>query len=325
MDRKPIEFMNHNIEPLVSVICVAFNHEKYIAKALDGFVAQRTSFPFEVLVHDDASTDGTAAIIRDYEDKYPNIIKAVYQTENQYSKGVKISATFLLPKCKGKYIAFCEGDDCWIDPDKLQMQVEILESHPEYSACVHNSIFHEVQANTEKVQYPYQDRILGLEDVIYGNAVAFQTSSLIHRKEYAIDTPEFCFAIKDVGDYPKSIYLTLNSKIYYLGKVMSVHNVGVEGSWTARVSRSPKAALNNFYHSIEMLKMADEYSKGQHKALFQKAILHKEAGIAMANGEYALLKKDKFREYYKGLPFRSRIKISLKALFPSLVSANKEA
>lgn len=128
---------DENNEILVSICCITYNHEKYIRDAIEGFLMQKTDFPFEVLIHDDASTDGTADIIREYETKYPDIIKPIYQTENQYSKGIKISATYNYPRAKGKYIALCEGDDYWTDPLKLQIQVNVLEKHPQYVFCCH--------------------------------------------------------------------------------------------------------------------------------------------------------------------------------------------
>ena len=125
--------------PLVSVRCITYNHENYIAQALDGFLMQKTNFPFEVIVHDDASPDKTADIVREYEKKYPAIIKAIYQTENQYSKRDGTITRILNEACKGKYIAFCEGDDYWIDENKLQMQVDFLEGNPEYGMCFHGA------------------------------------------------------------------------------------------------------------------------------------------------------------------------------------------
>ena len=100
-----------NTHLLVSVLCCTYNHESYIAQCLDGFLMQKTDFLFEVLVYDDASTDNAPAIIREYERKYPLIIKPIYQTENQYSKGVKIDLVYNHSRVKGKYVAFCEGDD----------------------------------------------------------------------------------------------------------------------------------------------------------------------------------------------------------------------
>ena len=121
--------------PLVSIVTLAFNHGRYLRQCLDGFVMQITDFTFEVIIHDDASTDDTAQIIREYEEKYPHIFRPIYQIENQYSKGVAIGATYLYPAVRGKYICECEGDDWWTDPYKLQKQADFLEAHPEYSLC----------------------------------------------------------------------------------------------------------------------------------------------------------------------------------------------
>ncbi len=115
-------------EIMVSIVCDAYNHEKYIADALEGFVMQKTNFAFEILVHDDASTDRTAEIIRDYEKRYPNLIKPIYETENQYSKQDGSLERIQFGRVKGKYTAMCEGDDYWTDPLKLQKQFDAMES-----------------------------------------------------------------------------------------------------------------------------------------------------------------------------------------------------
>ena len=119
----------------VSICCLAYNHEPYIRQCLDGFVMQKCNFTFEVLIHDDASKDKTASIIREYEAKYPDIIKPIYQTVNQYSIGVSATKKHNFPRSKGKYIAICEGDDYWTDPLKLQKQVDFLEANQNFSIC----------------------------------------------------------------------------------------------------------------------------------------------------------------------------------------------
>ena len=121
---------------MVSIICNVYNHEKYVREALESFVMQKTDFAYEVLVHDDASTDHSADIIREYEKQYPDIMKPIYQTVNQYSK-CSITRTYQVPRAKGKYIAFCEGDDFWNDPYKLQKQFDEMEKHPEIDMCAH--------------------------------------------------------------------------------------------------------------------------------------------------------------------------------------------
>ena len=125
--------------PLVSIICITYNHVNFIRDAIEGFLMQETTFPVEIHIHDDASTDGTAEIVRDYEAIYPNLIKAICQTENQYSKGNK-SGQFLRPLLRGKYIASCEGDDYWTDKAKLQLQVDYLELHPGCVISGHDAI-----------------------------------------------------------------------------------------------------------------------------------------------------------------------------------------
>lgn len=135
---------------LVSICCLAYNHENFIRDCLDGFIIQKTDFDFEILIHDDASTDKTADIIKEYEALFPKIIKPIYQSENQYSKGIGVSANFNFPRAKGKYIALCEGDDYWIDPYKLQKQVDFLEVNSDYGlVCTDFSI---LEQSTGKIQ-----------------------------------------------------------------------------------------------------------------------------------------------------------------------------
>lgn len=124
--------------PLVSICCISYNHENFIAKCLDGFIMQKCSFKYEILINDDASNDNTAAIIREYEKKYPEILKPLYQTENQYSLGVRPMNQFNWSRSKAKYIAMCEGDDYWTDPYKLQKQVNYLQKNNDCSLVFTN-------------------------------------------------------------------------------------------------------------------------------------------------------------------------------------------
>lgn len=124
--------------PMVSICCLTYNHSAFISECLDGFLGQKTSFPFEILIHDDASTDGTQEIIKDYSEKYKDVIFPLFEKENQFSKySGNMDVVFNYSRARGKYIAYCEGDDYWTDPLKLQKQVDFLESHPEYSVCFH--------------------------------------------------------------------------------------------------------------------------------------------------------------------------------------------
>ncbi len=177
---------------LVSIQCLVYNHEPYLRQCLDGFVMQKTNFRFEAIVHDDASTDGSAAIIREYSEKYPDIIKPIYEAENQYSKHGGFSALFdiLNSACKGKYIAMCEGDDYWIDPMKLQKQVDFLESHPDYVySCHRYEIYNEQTGELALARNKYFDKHSKATDFTFGLKYAFhkewvtKTLTCVYRNE----------------------------------------------------------------------------------------------------------------------------------------------
>lgn len=278
-----------NNEVLVSVYCLAYNHEKYIRDCLDGFVKQKTNFKFEVIVHDDASTDGTADIIKEYAAKYPDIIKPILQKENQYSKGASITLDIILPKCKGKYIAVCEGDDYWICDTKLQQQSDIMEEHPEYIACVHANKVINYLNNTETINARYeQSQVVNTVDVLSPMVPIFHTTSIFYRRKIIIERPAF---FKETWDYAVLVYLALYGKIYYINEVMSVYRTLTPGSWTMRTRKKKdrKAELGFPKYHVEFLRAADEYFGFKYHALIDKNILNFEYQIWRVEPELKLL------------------------------------
>lgn len=171
--------MNETNTPLVSIRCITYNHEKYIRDALEGFVMQKTNFKFEAIVHDDASTDNTAAIIQEYAEKYPEIIKPIFETENQYSKHDGSLTRIMNAACKGKYIALCEGDDYWIDPYKLQKQVDLMENNPNCSLCYHacKNIYEDESCT------PFGETVKETYNALYILNYPFQTATVLIKKE----------------------------------------------------------------------------------------------------------------------------------------------
>lgn len=254
--------MNSNIQPLVSISCIAYNHGKYIGDCLEGFLAQKTTFPFEIIVHDDASTDETAAIIEDYREKYPDLIKPVYQQENQYSKGVKITETYIGPKVKGKYVATCEGDDFWTDPYKLQKQVEFLESNPEYIMC-----FHRVAVVNRNKDFlgrflgpkARKSREISMIEAVTGGVIHF-SSILLRAQYYTAPRPSWTTNAHH-GDYAFCMHLAAEGKIFYLHEVMSNYRSGVENSMMAkfRENYTKENDINYHRNRIETLELANEY------------------------------------------------------------------
>ena len=217
--------MLNNPVPLVTIRCVTYNHEPYIRQCLEGFVMQQTNFRFEAIVHDDASTDGTAAIIKEYAEKYPNIIKPIFETENQYSKRDGSLRRIMDSHMRGKYVAMCEGDDYWIDPLKLQKQVDFLENHPDYSMCFHTAILKwEKSEYPESIFYKVQEReYSGMEIfkhwVVATASVVFK-SEVFHSEIYERRCQDRRFVY---GDTPLFLANAKLGRIYGMKDVMSVY------------------------------------------------------------------------------------------------------
>ncbi len=283
----------------VSVFCLAYNHEKYLRRCLEGFVTQKTNFPFEVLIHDDASTDGTADIIREYEEKYPNIIKPLYQTQNQYSQGIKITKTHLKPRAQGEYFAWCEGDDYWTDCNKLQKQVDFLDSHPEYACCYHRVRFENLRENsTRYIPQMQASREFTLEEIVKKGAI-FHLSAQMMRRDVYNAKPESLEA-KGFGDVPMYIFGAISGKVWVMEEVMSVYNHGVEGSYTLRMKKS--STEKRIAHEKEykaLLERFNEYTNYQYNNVFAYAIDRLQFSIYRLSGDRKKMRDPQYREFYK--------------------------
>lgn len=304
----------------VSVYCLTYNHEKYIRDALEGFVNQIVDFEFEVFVHDDASTDGTPNIIEEYARKYPHIIKPIYQNENQYSQGINITKMHIYPRMQGKYIAVCEGDDFWCSPFKLQKQVDFLDAHPDYSACVHNTKI--INCRTGKESYINKSKYdcdLKFEDIISHGNSQFQISSLMYRKELFTRPKELY--MRGVGDYPLSVYLILKGSIYYYSEVMSTYRLFAEGSWTSRHNLAEDKISKQKKHNEELSLFLDNvnlYTNGIYNEIIIKTKRKNDFRFLCLTGEEKkaiLMYKDIFMQ----LKLRDKIVYIIKAYMPFVV------
>ena len=300
----------------VSIICNVYNHERYIRDALEGFIQQKTTFPYEIIVHDDASTDNSASIILEYASKYPQKIIARIQTENQYSKGIHIGETFIYPICKGKYIALCEGDDYWTASCKLQRQYDALEKHHEIDMCAHSADI--IDALSEKkvgiISPSSTERILSLEEVIWGGGSFLATNSLFFRKEIVTEIPPFRKNLKI--DYTVQINGALRGGIYFLPENMSVYRYKVPGSWTDRIMSNNVKILETYDKIAEMLVLLDEYTSGKYSDLIQKTIKRHRFGFqCMVNNERKLLGSE-YRDDRRALSWKGKILFYIKVISP---------
>lgn len=223
---------------MVSIRCITYNHEPYIRQCLDGFVMQKTNFRFEAIVHDDASTDGTADIIREYAEKYPDIIKPIFESENQYSKHDGSLSRIMDEACTGKYIAICEGDDYWTDPNKLQIQVDFMENHSDYSMCWHDAA--RISAIDGLLKGDFRrykkNKTCKISDLISGGGDFCPTASFLYVKELKDKAPKELFE-QYVGDYPLQLYMSFCGKVFYFDKIMSVYRVETPSSWSSKLRK----------------------------------------------------------------------------------------
>ena len=310
---------------LVSVHCLTYNHEKYIADAIDSFLMQKTNFKFEILIHDDASTDRTADIIREYEKRYPDLIKPIYQTENQYSKDMSVNQ-INMKRATGKYIAICEGDDYWIDPYKLQKQVDYMEKHPECSLCVHGGYV--VSALKKKfISYNRSNKgnaTYETKEIIESHGDFFLTNSMLFPKEYGLDRPDF-LVNAPVGDYPLVINLSLFGTVYYIDELMSAYRVGDSNSWTSKTFSNVETKKQHYLKMKCMFDELNQYTNGQYKAAISKKRKITQMFFLMEQRKFKEARTGEYKELYAELAFKKKVIIFVDQYSPSILKILKFA
>lgn len=268
--------------PLVVIRSLVYNHEPYLRQCLDGFVMQQTTFPFVAVVHDDCSTDNSAAILREYAEKYPDIIKPVYETENQYSKRDGSLNRIMAEACGkygAKYIALCEGDDYWTDPHKLQKQVEFLEAHPEYTMACCNGVIEtpsetlSTEEEYQKLDWPYKKGSgdCTLEELVRYGGRYMLTAGLVYRNGLKDNYPLECRNLP-CGDYVLKVFAALTGKMYYFEEQMVVYRFqSSTDAWSTRALGKKVEHLGDvaWKHDIHMLAAADRFSGYEHMELIR--------------------------------------------------------
>ncbi|AND83744.1 glycosyltransferase [Clostridium tyrobutyricum] len=307
-------------EILVSINCITYNHQNYIAEAIDSFLMQKTNFKYEILIHDDASIDGTSDIIRNYSNKYPNIIKSIIQTENQYSKDVEV-LSLNSRRAKGKYIALCEGDDYWTDPYKLQKQVDYMENNPNCGMCFHASDLIKVGKGKIDQIKPYNENCISTtEDIILGDGGFMATNSILYRKSIMNDIPNF-YINAPVKDYPLQILTSAKNYAYYINQSMSVYRIGVEGSWTSRMNSKEnkiEKLITLKKQIANMLNEFNEYSNHKYSNAIHKKIVEDKIEILIINKEIKALKSPEYKIIYDSLTLKQKIKIYARFYMPNV-------
>lgn len=312
-------------KPLVSIVCTSYNHGDYLAEAIESFLMQKTDFDVEILIYDDASTDQSPQVIKYYENKYPSLIKPIYQTQNQYSKGVRVEL-FNHNRAKGKYIAVCEGDDYWTDPYKLQKQIDYMEEHPACSMTVHaaDRVLSDKKKILSTVRPEKGNAIFSVERVIEGGGDLVATNSMVYSKEKVSELAPF-YLNAVVGDYPLVILAALHGTVDYLDANMSAYRVGVKGSWTERELATSMKRINHYYDMERMLDEINKYTHFNYNDSLMKAKRGYQFSLLLEQGNFKAAKRGEFRKIYLDLGAKKRMLLLLKRFFPNVADSIRKA
>lgn len=295
----------------ISVLCLVYNHEKFIRECLDSLVNQKTDFEYEILIHDDASTDSSQSIIREFEKKYPKLIKPVYQKENQYSKKIPITETFLVPKIRGKYVAICEGDDFWVCEQKLQKQYDFMVKNPQCTMYINAAEKVDMDSLHIGVMCPFEKSgYYGLSEYINKKAniptASIMTTaehlSKLYKKEYR--------KASDVGDIPMHLYMFSNGDVYYDDSIMSAYRINNPDSWVGRqTAKSYSAHLKRIKHVYDLF---DDDTKRKYTQLVKEKILKLEFRIFLLEKNLKEIRKLKYKKHYKRLSVKEKLSLHIR-------------
>lgn len=279
----------------VSIVCTTYNQERYIQKALEGFLAQKTNFQFEIVIHDDASTDGTRAIVEQYVAAHPLLFKPVYQEVNQYSKGGFKPLVHAAGYARGKYLALCEGDDYWTNDTKLQQQYDALEQHPDLDFCFHSAHCLSGEVFDDQLHWRYAEgQILEVPDVLQCPTGTFApTCSYMVRRETLSLLPEWFFSRAPVGDFFIEMYATRRGGALYIDAPMSVYRTTSDGSWHLNTYGNDEAFQKYLSAMIEAINLMEPDFPGLHDSFqWKRAWLY-------TFGAFHYLRKDNYPEFRK--------------------------
>lgn len=301
-------------EILVTIFCTSYNHEKYIARTLSSLINQKVDFKYEILIHDDASTDKTQEIIRSFVDKYPELFHAILQKENQWSKGINFMRDIVMPYAKGKYIAVCEGDDYWLDEYKLQKQVDYMENHPECTLCFTNAMIENVQNGKKRVFVPYlpkdKDYIKsgGDYDVLSIAKLSFLPyCTFLFPKSNLYKMPESFFYNYYCGDRRSTLYFTSLGYAHFIDENTGCYNYGVEGSAMTRYKTKEQLAMEQLTFA-RLYQNIDEFTEHKYSEDFTCYIVSYLSEVYYLQGNNRLLNESDLKYLEGKISLSSRAK-----------------
>lgn len=311
--------MQHQLEPLVTVILPTHNHAPFIAQAIESVLMQQTDFPFDILLHDDASTDGTADICREYAGKYPDKITLIAQTVNQYTIDRRIQSHILIPRVNAKYTAILDGDDYWVDPLKLQKQVGYLEAHPDCTLCIGGALLVDAANQVVGKVTPYQqDCIVNPDDMIRGGGGFSATNTIVMPTQLLKNLPKFADYV-EAEDIPFQLLGALSGHAWYVADILMAYRVAVPGSWSTRQYASGmETRIKTSRDLIALNEGYDAFSGGKYHDAFVQAIQYQEFLILTYQRKLKEAKKPPYRKFYDKLSWKRKLRLFGETYFSGL-------
>ena len=259
----------------VSVCLIAYNHENYVAQTLDSILSQQTSFDFEIIARDDASTDGTAAILRDFERRFPDKVRLILEPRNRFHdpETKPLIGRVFAPRARGRYLATCEGDDWWTCPNKLQRQFEFMESHPKTQMCCHavEVVSGDGKPATQLLTCGPTERDIECEEVMENWARttrdgiwSLHPSSCFSRREADLAYASEWNLQVTAGDFVRMCYFSHKTPVHFMPEVMSAYRYLPSQSWTARGEQDAAILAQHYREFIETMSVIDELTNYEH-------------------------------------------------------------
>lgn len=300
-------------DPIVSICCITFNQRKYLSQMLEGVSKQVVSFPTEIVIHDDASTDGSISVLQEYEREHPNVT-LLLEEENQFSRG-NLPLTLSWPSLRGKYIAFCEGDDFWIDSEKLQRQIDLLEQNPTCSACFHPAkIIEENGCDTNSLIGSIQNfgcEIIRGTDILRSifntrNPVAQLSGLMVRRSALDLDSMRQLESILGVEDMPLQMLVASQGDFIYLPQAMSCYRWMSQGSWSEKHQNTHHAEKWR-ENSCVCFEKFDKMTNSRWKSDICEAVLQIQYESCLANNDRKGMLLPKFKSIFIKEPLSTKI------------------
>ncbi|MFT0848758.1 glycosyltransferase [Actinomycetaceae bacterium L2_0104] len=290
-------------EPVVSIICETYNHESYIRTCLDSLLAQETRYPFEIIVHDDASTDSTPTIVAEYSRLHPGIIRPILQEENQLSQG-RNPFDLACQIAEGKYIACCEGDDFWLDPNKLEMQVGYLEEHPSCTFCFTNAKYFDdagssftgtlLPGNEKEARILSRDRAIDVVDMLQIEFIP--TASFIFPRWAYDQRPIFPRPAFD-GDRYLQMVMTEAGEAHYMDAITTAYRINNSSSMMEVWRRNNQKMYEGDVEFLHFFLEFDAYTKGRYEKELMPWIMRWDYAAARHSGDARRVRQAKFWRY----------------------------